>query len=51
MALCNQVYLIFAIEVTFSELWKRGTSITTEGAPKTLLKIMHVYYQFAYVEN
>jgi len=51
MPLRKQVYLTFPIEMTFSELSKRGKSITTEGEPKTLLQIMHVYYQFAYDEN
>jgi hypothetical protein len=47
----NQVYLTSVIGGIFGELSKPGTSNTTEGAPKTYLQIMHVYYQFAYVEN
>jgi hypothetical protein len=51
MAMRNQVYLTFTIQTTYNELSKRGTSNTTEEAPKTYLQIMHVYYQFAYVDN
>jgi hypothetical protein len=51
MAMRNQVYLILIIQAAYSELSKRGTSNTTEEAPKTYLQIMHVHYQFAYVEN